>query len=236
MIDIHSHIMFGIDDGSKDIETSMEILRDAYKNGVTDIILTPHYIEDSKYTCNNIEKGKILKKLQYTLKKENIDINLYIGNEIFINENISDYIKKKEIAPLNNSEYILVELPMGRMYNNTKSIFFELIREGYTVILAHPERYRYMHKNQEKLEELLEMGVLLQGNYRSLFGYYGKDAKKALQKLIKKKQISFLGSDIHKNDGYNLKKLEKKILRLSKDKEYTESIINGNAKDILKKN
>ena len=124
---------------------------------------------------------------------------------------------------------------MGRMYNNTKSIFFELIRQGYTVILAHPERYRYMSKYEEKLEELLEMGVLLQGNYRSLFGYYGKDAKKALQKLIKKKQISFLGSDIHKNDGYNLKKLEKKILRLSKDKDYTESIINGNAKKILKK-
>ena len=235
MIDIHSHIMFGIDDGSKNIDVSMDILRDAYKNGVTDIILTPHYIEDSKYTCNNRDKEKILKKLQYTLKKEKIGINLYMGNEIYINENISELIQKGEIATLNNSRYILVELPMGRMYNNTKTIFFELIRQGYIVILAHPERYRYMSKYEEKLEELLEMGVLLQGNYRSLFGYYGKDAKKALQKLIKKKQISFLGSDIHKNDGYNLKKLEKKILRLSKDKDYTESIINGNAKKILKK-
>ena len=235
MIDIHSHIMFGIDDGSKNIDISMDILRDAYMNGVTDIILTPHYIEDSKYTCNNKDKEKILKKLQYELKKEKINLKLYIGNEIFINENISTLIKNGEIAPLNNSKYILVELPMGRMYNNTKSIFFELIREGYIVILAHPERYRYMSKYEEKLEELIEMGVLLQGNYRSLFGYYGKDAKKALQKLIKQKKISFLGSDIHKNDGYNLKKLEKKILRLSKDKEYTESIINGNAKKILKK-
>lgn len=235
MIDIHSHIMFGIDDGSKSIDVSMDILRDAYKNGVTDIILTPHYIEDSKYTCNNREKEKILKKLQYTLKKEKIGINLYMGNEIYINENISELIQKGEISTLNNSKYILVELPMGRMYNNTRSIFFELIREGYTVILAHPERYRYMSKYEEKLEELTEMGVLLQGNYRSLFGYYGKDAKKALEKLIKKKQISFLGSDIHKNDGYKLKKLEKKVLRLSKDKDYTESIISGNAKKILKK-
>ena len=233
MIDVHSHIMFGIDDGSKSIETSLEILQDAYNNGVTDIFLTPHYIEDSKYRCNNRDKEKILKKLKYELKKRKIKINLYIGNEIFINENIDEHIKNNEIAPLNNSKYLLIELPMGRMYNNTKTIFFELIRQGYTVILAHPERYRYMQDDDKMLEELLEMGVLLQGNYRSIFGYYGKDAKKAIKKFLKNKQISFLGSDIHKNDGYKLKKLEKKLLRLTKDKEYTESIISGNAKKIL---
>lgn len=235
MIDIHSHIMYGIDDGSKNIETSLEILKDAYNNGVTDIFLTPHFIEDSRYNTNNNDKEFILNKLKEELKEQNININLYIGNEVFINENISEYIKNKQIATLNNSEYVLIELPMGRMYNNTKEIFFELIREGYKVILAHPERYRYMQEDDKKLEELLNMGVLLQGNYRSIFGYYGKDAKKAIKKFIKRHQISFLGSDIHKNDGYNLEKLEKKVLKLSKDKEYTESIIRGNALKILKK-
>lgn len=235
MIDVHSHIMFGIDDGSKSIDISLEILRDAYKNGVTDIFLTPHFIEDSKYECNNQNKEKILKKLKYNLKKEKIKLNLYIGNEIFINENILEHIKNNGIAPLNYSKYLLIELPMGRMYNNTKTIFFELIRNGYKVILAHPERYRYMQDNDKMLEELLDMGVLLQGNYRSIFGYYGRDAKKAIKKFIKRKQISFLGSDIHKNDGYKLKKLEKKLLKLTKDKEYTESILFGNAKKILEK-
>lgn len=235
MIDIHSHIMYGIDDGSKNIETSLEILKDAYNNGVTDIFLTPHYVEGSRYNTNNNDKEFILNKLKEELKEQNININLYIGNEVFINENISEYIKNKQIATLNNSEYVLIELPMGRMYNNTKEIFFELIREGYKVILAHPERYRYMQEDDKKLEELLNMGVLLQGNYRSIFGYYGKDAKKAIKKFIKRHQISFLGSDIHKNDGYNLEKLEKKVLKLSKDKEYTESIIRGNALKILKK-
>ena len=221
MVDIHSHIMYGIDDGSKDIETSLEILKDAHNNGVTDIFLTPHYIENSKFDCNNENKEKILNTLKKKLKEENISINLYIGNEVFIDENILEHIKNNEIATLNNSKYILVELPMGRMYNNTKEILFNLIIEGYTIVLAHPERYRYMQEDDKKLEELLSMGVLLQGNYRSLFGYYGKDAKKTLKKFIKKKQISFLGSDIHKNDGYNLKKLEKIVLKLSKDKEYT---------------
>ena len=235
MIDIHSHIMYGIDDGSKNIETSLEILKDAYNNGVTDIFLTPHYVEDSRYNTNNNDKEEILNTLKEKLKEENVNINLYIGNEIFINENISKYIDNKEIASLNNSNYLLIELPMGRMFNNTKEIFFNLIREGYIVILAHPERYRYLQEDEKKLEELLEMGILLQGNYRSLFGYYGKDAKKALSKFIKKHQISFIGSDIHKNDGYNLKKLEKKILKLSKDENYTNMIIRGNAEKILKK-
>ena len=233
MVDVHSHIMYGIDDGSESIETSLEILKDAYNNGVTDIFLTPHYIENSRFNCNNKEKQKILNILKTKLKEEKISINLYIGNEVFIDENILEHIKNNEIAPLNNSKYILVELPMGRMYNNTKEILFNLIIEGYTIVLAHPERYRYMQEDDKKLEELLSMGVLLQGNYRSLFGYYGKDAKKALKKFIKKKQISFLGSDIHKNDGYNLKKLEKIVLKLSKDKEYTENIIKNNALEII---
>lgn len=235
MVDIHSHIMYGIDDGSNDIETSVEILKDAYNNGVTDIFLTPHYIEDSKFNCNNNDKNKILNILKEKLQKENISINLYIGNEVFIDENILEHIKNNEIATLNNSKYILVELPMGRMYNNTKEILFNLIIEGYTIVLAHPERYRYMQEDDTKLEELLNMGVLLQGNYRSLFGYYGKDAKKALTKFIRKHQISFLGSDIHRNDGYNLKKLEKKVLKISKDNKYTEDIIKNNASKIINK-
>jgi protein-tyrosine phosphatase len=80
--------MYGIDDGSKNIETSLEILKDAYNNGVTDIFLTPHYVEDSRYDTNNKVKEEILNTLKNKLKEENININLYIGNEIFINENI----------------------------------------------------------------------------------------------------------------------------------------------------
>ena len=234
MIDIHSHIMYGIDDGSKDIETSIEILKEAKKEGITDIFLTPHYIENSKYNTNNKKKNELLKKLQKQIEKENLDINLYIGNEIYINESIIEYIKNKEISSLNNSKYILVELPMGKMYQNTKHILFNLIRNGYIVILAHPERYIYLKNHDEVLDEFLSMGVLLQGNYRSLFGYYGRDAKKALKKYIKRHQISFLGSDIHENDGYMLEKLEKKILKISKDEVYTKNILEENARCIIK--
>lgn len=233
MIDIHCHIMYGIDDGSKSLEMSKEILKEAYNSGITDIFLTPHYIENSKYVTNNKDKNKILKILQKELKQDGIDINLYIGNEIFIFDKIDEYVKNNEIAPLNNSEYLLIELPMGRMYNNTKNIFFELIRKGYKVILAHPERYRYMQDNMELVDELIDMGVMLQGNYRSLFGYYGKDAKKALKNFIKKGKITFLGSDIHRNDGYYQEKLFKKINKLTKDEEKTMNLLENNARNMI---
>lgn len=233
MKDLHSHILYGIDDGSKDLSVSLDILRDAYNSGVTDILVTPHYIEDSKFSCNNKDKMKIMNKLKREIKKERIPINLYLGNEVYINDNILDLIKNKEVSTLNGSKYILIELPMGRMYNNTKNIFFELIRNGYVVILAHPERYKYLQDNMDLVDEFIEMGVLLQGNYRSLFKYYGKDARKTLKKLIKTHRISFIGSDIHRDDGFNTKKLEKKIKRLTKNVEETKRILEDNFQCVI---
>lgn len=233
MKDLHSHILYGIDDGSKDLDVSLDILRDAYKNGVTDILVTPHYIEDSKFNCNNKEKMKILNKLKREMKKEKISVNLYLGNEVYINDNILNHIKNKEISTLNGSKYVLIELPMGRMYHNTKDIFFDLIRNGYVVVLAHPERYRYLQDNMGLVDEFIEMGVLLQGNYRSLFGYYGKDAKKTLKKLIKTHRITFIGSDIHRNDDFYMKKLEKKITKLTKNDDETKRILEDNFQCVI---
>lgn len=240
MKDLHSHILYGIDDGSHNIQMSLDILRDAYLSGVTDILVTPHYIENSKYSTNNKEKLKLLANLKEELKKENIPINLYLGNEVYINDNILELIKNKEVYSLNDSKYILIELPMARMYQNTKEIIFELIRSGYVVVLAHPERYRYLQNNMNLVDELLEMGVLFQGNYRSLFGYYGKDSKKTLKKFIKSHRITFLGSDIHRNDGFYTKKLEKVLKKLTKNDEEVKNLLEDNFlcvinnKDIIK--
>lgn len=240
MKDLHSHILYGIDDGCRSIDSSMEVLRSAYEAGVTDIIFTPHFIENSKYSVNNREKLKLFDTLKDKLKEEDIPINLYLGNEIYINENILNLIKSGDIYPLNNSRYLLIEFPMAQMYRNTKNIIFDLIRAGYRVVLAHPERYRYLQNDMEEVDELLEMGVLLQGNYRSLFGYYGSDAKKCLKKLIKTHRVTFLGSDIHTDDGYYTKKLHKKLKKLTKDDLEVENLLGGNFdfvianKDIVK--
>lgn len=230
MVDIHSHILNNIDDGSKSATESINMLKGLYENGVTDVILTPHYVMDSFYQ-NSIEtKEKLFNKLKEEIKKNNIPINIYLGNEIYIDKDIKDKINK-EALPLNNSNYILLEFPMNGIYNNSYGIISGLIERGYKVILAHPERYITVKEDIKVLDEYKEMGVLFQSNIGSYFGDYGKTAKKTFKKLLKMKYISFIGTDSH-SQNYNFKNIEKFKKKLSKvvDKNYLNDILEGNAK------
>ncbi len=233
MKDLHCHLLYGIDDGSKTEEESIRLLKQMEKEGITECILTPHYIEESEYICNNKEKEKLLMDLQEKVNEENINIKLYLGNEAFISTNLVSLIKKEEIKTLNNSKYILFEFPMRQIYNNTGFIVNELVSNGYVPILAHPERYYAFQKHPYLLEEYLRTGLLLQGNFTSLFGKYGKTAEKTLKLLLKKKWITFLGSDTHHDVKFNSKKLEKKLLRITKDKEYVEALMSGNFDKVI---
>ena len=175
----------GIDDGSKSLTESIAILKKAKKAGVTDIMLTPHYIKNSKYACNNKNKEELLNELKKEMKNNNIDINLYLGNEVYIDSDIIPLINRNEIKTLNNSKYILVELPLTREVNEAIDIFKKLINKGYKVILAHPERYTYIQEDISKLEEFIDIGVLMQGNFKSLLGKYGEAAEETLIDLLK---------------------------------------------------
>jgi len=174
MKDFHTHLLYGIDDGSKTIEESIELLKESKKRGIDELILTPHYIENSKYNCNNSDKMDLFKKLKKRMKEENIDIKIYLGNEVFFTDNIIELIEKKEISTLNGSKYILFEFPMGPVYNNTSEVISTLVSNGYTPVLAHPERYKRFQEHPEIAKEYLRMGVQLQGNFTRLFVKYGK--------------------------------------------------------------
>ncbi|MCI8460807.1 MAG: capsular biosynthesis protein [Bacilli bacterium] len=235
MKDLHSHILYGIDDGSQTIEESIAILKESKKQGIDEIILTPHYIENSKYNCNNKNKEELFNKLKERVEEENIDIKIYLGNEVFFTDNFLSLLKQKEITTLNNSKYILFEFPMGPIYNNTSEIISILISKGYTPILAHPERYPRFQEHPELAEEYLRMGVHMQGNFTSLFGKYGRTSEKTLKYLLKKHYISFLGSDVHHEVNYSAKKLEKKLLRITKDKEYVADLMGNNFDKVINK-
>ncbi len=230
MKDIHSHILYGIDDGSRSIEESIQLLDRLYDQGVTDIILTPHYIENSKYNCNNRKKTELLHELKQKYQK----INLYLGNEVYITENILELLKSEEIMTLNHSRYLLIELPMNSEIKNLDSIIFDLVRNNIVPIIAHPERYRYVQKNIHYFDEFRNMGVLLQGNYESLFNQYGSSAKKTLKKLLKEEMITFLGSDIHRN-GYttHIELLEKKLARIVKDVTKRKMLLEDNIEKVI---
>ena len=234
MKDLHSHLLFGIDDGCKTIEESISLLKQMSDSGIKEIIITPHYIENSKYTCDNKNKRVLLAKLKEKVKEENIDITLYLGNEVFYTDKFVELIKSDEVATLNGSKYLLFEFPMHNNYRNAGEIISRLISKGYTPVLAHPERYSKFQENPDLAEEYLRMGLLLQGNYTSLFGKYGRAAKKTLKYYIKKGWISFLGSDTHHDIKYNAKKLERKLHRLNKDEEYIHDLLEGNFDRVIR--
>ena len=231
--DLHSHILYGIDDGSKTIEESIVLLKEMEKTGTKELILTPHYIENSKYNANNRSKEALFRQLKKKVKEEKINIDLYLGNEVFFSNNMIELIKKGEIKTLNKSKYLLFEFPMTRFYNNSLEVINQLVSNGYIPVLAHPERYTEFQKNPNLVIEYLKSGVLLQGNFTSLFGKYGRHSRKVLKLYLKNKWITFLGSDVHHEVAYDNKKLEKMLLKITKDKKYTEELLSKNFDKVI---
>ena len=231
--DLHSHILYGIDDGSKTIEESIVLLKKMEKAGTKELILTPHYIENSKYNANNRSKEALFRQLKKKAKEEKINIDLYLGNEVFFSNNMIELIKKGEIKTLNKSKYLLFEFPMTRFYNNSLEVINQLVSNGYIPVLAHPERYTEFQKNPSLVIEYLKSGVLLQGNFTSLFGKYGRHSRKVLKLYLKNKWVTFIGSDAHHEVAYDNKKLEKMLLKITKDKEYTEELLSKNFDKVI---
>ncbi|MGN1337092.1 MAG: tyrosine-protein phosphatase [Candidatus Coprovivens sp.] len=235
MIDTHSHILFGIDDGARTIEESISILEKMSQIGYKSIILTPHYISPDMYDANNSKKKELVEILKKELEERNINIDLYLGNEIFIQNDIDKKIIDGEIYTLNNSSYLLIELPLNEKLNDDLDIIYELINQGAKVILAHPERYTQFQKNPKELEKYLELGVLLQGNIDVLSGKNGTKAKKLFKNLLKNRQYFILGSDIHRSSSEYFKrfpKLKKKVISLT-DEEYFNDLLINNPQKIL---
>ena len=212
MIDIHNHLLYGIDDGSRTIEESIDVLKDMEKCGYTDIILTPHYIDGSRYSSTKKDNQKMLEELQKELNKNNISINLYLGNEIYIDDDINEFLDKNYVSSLNDTKYLLIELPMSGEYTGYQEVFNDLIKRGYKVILAHPERYLTFQDDYDLIYELKDMGVLFQCNIDSLVGKYGPFAKDMIIQLLIEGQVSFLATDIHhKKHDPNSWEIAKKI-------------------------
>lgn len=226
MIDIHSHIIPGADDGSKSIEDTFKMLEEAQKAGFTDIITTSHFIE-GHYELNKIDRQAWITALNTGIKQKDININLYNGAEIFVSETMCDNIKDNIIGTLNNSRYVLFELPMNTKTMYLNDIIFKLISMDLVPVIAHPERYSYVQKDPNILIDYIEMGVLFQSNYASIIGYYGKEAKNTVKKLLQNNMIHFLGSDNHRSntiyaDMNNILQELKKVISNEKLKLLTE--------------
>lgn len=236
MIDIHTHILYGVDDGVKTLDESIDILKNMSENGVTDVFLTPHYVEYSNY-INNVKNNLIkFNNIKEYLQNNNINISIHLGNEIYITENILELLDKKEINTLGISNYLLIELPMSGEYNGYMDVFLDLIEHGYNIVLAHPERYIYFQNHFDELMSIHDKGILFQVNLESILGKYGPKAKKNIKKLLKSKIVDFVGSDIHHSkDNYSYIYESKKKFRKYLNDDEINKIFNINPNDILNK-
>lgn len=220
MIDFHSHILPGIDDGSRNLEQSIAMVNEAKEAGFTKIISTSHYMENY-YECNERDRRQLLKKVQ-----ENVQgIELILGNEIYITNNIIELLQNGQASSINGTKYVLFEFPLiTTRPMNDKEVIYRLVENGYIPIIAHPERYPFIQENPDYLFELEEMGALFQSNYGSIIGMYGLKAKKTLKILLKNNLISFFGSDVHRPEQvYNkMPKIIKKLKKIISNEEFEE--------------
>ncbi|MDO4967631.1 MAG: hypothetical protein Q4E70_02605 [Candidatus Saccharibacteria bacterium] len=235
MIDIHCHLLPAIDDGAKTLEESLKIFRNAANAGLSDIILTPHYIKGTEYCFNNKSKDQLIEVMREALRREKIKIKIYSGNEVYIDRELPELVKKGEVATLAGSRYLLLELPINSEDNSAGEVVFNLKSMGITPIIAHPERYEYFKARPDRVKRYLELGCLLQGDYHSLLGKYGRRSQKALKVFLKRGQISFLGSDTHRyTQDYRLAEAERAVLKIVKDREKVEELFLENPKKVIK--
>ena len=233
MIDFHSHIVYDVDDGSETLEQSIEILKKAEKAGFRKVILTPHYMENY-YEVPTDEIARKIETLREKCRKEQIDIELYQANEIYITNHMVEFIESQEATTINKSRYVLFELPMNEEPANLLEVIYQLIENKKVPIIAHPERYTYIQKEPNKLIPLIEQGVLFQTNYGSLAGQYGKEIQKTAKTLIENNFIHFLGTDVH-HEGYIYEKMPEIKANLSKiiSNEKIKELTTKNAEKVL---
>ncbi len=197
MIDIHSHILPNIDDGARNIDETMKLLKEAMSVGFKDIVSTSHYMEGYYETA--IPERKILMEAIYQKFPEyNMDINLYLGNEVYLSNNIMNLLENRKVSSINDTNYVLFDMPLDVEPSNLYDVVYELVQNKLVPILAHPEKYKFIQKEPELINDLIELGVLMQVNYGSLIGLDGDKARIIVEKMLESNMVHFLGSDAHR--------------------------------------
>ncbi|MGF1637385.1 MAG: tyrosine-protein phosphatase [Cyclobacteriaceae bacterium] len=195
-VDIHNHLLPGVDDGAKTLEESLEMLRRFKDLGYHTMVLTPHIMRDHYPNTEEIVLAET-DKLREAAHLHGIDMKLIAGAEYYLDENFLEKLRSGQKLLTFGGNYVLFETSFLSMPVFFREAVFLMNSSGYQPVLAHPERYHYLQTNPELLEEILSAKVLLQLNILSMTGFYSKAIKKFSKNLIIKKIISFAASDCH---------------------------------------
>ncbi|WP_026882544.1 tyrosine-protein phosphatase [Clostridium akagii] len=234
MIDMHCHVLPGIDDGSKDLTMSLEMLEIAEKDKTDIIIVTPHFYR-GRY--ENVFKDVLIhvKNLNSQATSNGINVKLYPGQEIFVDKYTLDLYKDGTIHGLNDSKYLLIEFPMDVLPSDALDIIYELKLLGVKPIIAHPERYLYISSDLTGINRFIEEGCLFQLNTSSILGLMGRQVKETADKLLENGICNFIASDAHStgkrcpNLGTTMKEIKKQYPDVYKSvEENAENVLNNN--------
>lgn len=226
MVDLHSHVIWGIDDGSKTREMTLDMLKLAIRGGTNKIVSTPHFLPG--YYENSVEDVKReIEKVKKLIEEEHLDIEIFPGQEVYYTDNILENYNNNLIGTINNSRYMLIELNMKDFkLEDVIENLYELQLKGIIPVIAHPERYIKFLKNPSLINEFSKEGYFFQLNSGSLNGDFGKEVKKLSEKYVNSKIYSVFGSDAHRD--------EKRTPNMGKfidgfeNKEYLEKLKNNN--------
>lgn len=190
MIDIHSHLVPGVDDGSQSLEESLALLKQAEEDGITELITTPHFMKNGEF---RIKASELVKRFNELKQAYPGSIKFHLGNELYIHPDLPELLEKGEILTLGESNTILVEFPFQDYKEEYDEILYELSLK-YRIIIAHPERYHYVQEDPNFCLRWLTEGYYLQSNQSSLFR---KETKTVLFSMIEHGFVSFIASDAH---------------------------------------
>ena len=206
-VDIHSHILPGVDDGAKDIKSSINLISQMIDLGFYKIIATPHTYKGVYDNTNEVIKKKF-NELNNSIGNS---IKLSYASEYYLDESFSKNCDSKSLLTLKEN-YVLVETSFISVPNNFYNLLFKMQMNNYVPILAHPERYLFLHNNFDEYIKIKRAGCYFQLNLLSLTGFYGEKINKIANKLIENNLIDFVGSDFHNQTHINIFKANKNVI------------------------
>tara|TARA_Y100000588_G_C14164830_1_gene886456 strand:- start:318 stop:1118 length:801 start_codon:yes stop_codon:yes gene_type:complete len=233
LIDMHSHVLHRIDDGSASLETSKKIIDDAVNAGWKTMFATSHFIaHDNSYRVSDLHERLI--ELNKYIRDNSYDFEIILGHEILLDHNLLNHLEEGKALTLGGSRYLLIEFPMYDIPVYTDHILHELKVAGYIPIIAHPERNMRIIEDPNRLFDMLEKGAFAQLNLKSLTGKFGKSAQNTAEILLKHNMYHFVGSDVHRptNDKMFMGREINKLKELTCGRGFDE-LIYGNPYAVL---
>lgn len=232
-IDVHCHILPGLDDGSQDMDTTIKMLKIAAKDGISEFIVTPHYKNGRKNASIKTIKERIA-AVEKEAKKHGLEVALYPGHEVFNFGEITEGIEAGEILTMNETDCVLIEFMPGQKYSTIRNVLDYVSGEGYQPIVAHVERYECLVKDWKRVEELKQIGCEIQINASTVLGALGGPAKKFVHKLLSKELVDYVGTDAHdaKKRTPQIQKCMNVLYR-KYDTDYVDAILYENALNLV---